>query len=420
MPKRKKVTSDSFSLLESSDFASQVRESMLGMAAKRKTASNVVCLDEVARDFIKFDSILLQSTIGMCGIPNGTLLEIIGQDGVGKSSLLFTIAGQAMAQGSPFFYVETENKLMDEARVKRCLNTDPTVAEKMYSLITSQQCDDIPSMVTAIEDFADSCRNNGVPMNVPIVCAVDSFSKLMSPTESVGRSFYSGSDTGKKEFGTDKVNFGHAKFAHQWCRILPSWLRQKNVILLVVSHQNQKVDTGFGGGSFMSADVAAAYNRTKIGGNAFNQNAALQIILTRKGFAKQGTEKVGQIVKLTVAKNSYGPEGQTCDFEIVSKPYLDTDIYKQPSVFFANTTCSWLALNKYFGVTESRKRYTCEALGIVSAKPEDFYAAFKDSDLPNDLGRDLSVIGYAVPDTAEEQLATAVTVDAEEEEVSGD
>ena len=415
MTKKKKIIPESFSLLENSDFADQIRESMLGMAAKRKSASNVVSLKDVSRDFLKIDSIYFQSTIGMCGIPSGTLFEIIGQDGVGKSSLLFTIAGQAMSQGSPFFYVETENKIMDEARVKRCLHTDPVMAENMYGLITSQQCDDIPSMVSAIEDYAESCRNSGVPLNVPIVCAVDSFSKLMSPTESVGRSFYAESTAGRKEFGTDKVNFGHAKFAHQWCRMLPSWLRQRNVILLVVSHQNQKIDTGFGGGSFMSADVSAAYNKTKIGGNAFNQNAALQVILTRKGFAKLGTEKIGQVIRMTVAKNSYGPEGQVCEFEIISKPYRDTDTYKQPSVYFANTTCSWLAQNKYFGVAESRKRYTCDALDVISATADDFYVDFCNSDLPLDLGAQLSVIGYGVPNTAAEELAKVTPEDSDAE-----
>ena len=154
----------------------------------------------------------------------------------------------------------------------------------------------------------------------------------------------------------------------------------------------------------MSPDVSAAYNKTKIGGNAFNQKAALQIILTRKGFAKQGTEKVGQLVKATVAKNSYGPEGQFCEFEIISKPYRDTDSYTQPSVYFANTTSSWLAQNQYFGVSETRKRYSCEALDVVSAKADDFYDEFCNSELPESLGCQLGLIGYSVEDTSEQEL----------------
>jgi RecA/RadA recombinase len=416
MPRKKKEkTPESFNLLESDSFSGQVKETMLSLAGKRKAATSVQSMSELRRNYIEFDSVYFQSVFGMCGFPTGTLLEILGQDGVGKSSFIFTIAGQAMAKGSPFFYVETEGKPMDEARVKRCLSTDPTLAEKMYERITMQTCDNIPSMVSALEDFVDVCRNQiGVPKSTPLFCAVDSYSKLMSPTEAIGRSFYEGEAAKKNEFGTDKVNFGHAKFAHQWCRILPTWLNQNNVFLVIVSHQNQQVSTGFGGGSFMSPDVAASYNRTKIGGNAFNQNAALQVILTRKGLAKNGMDKVGTLIKCMVAKNSYGPEGGVFEFEIISRPYLDTDTYTQPSVYLANTACAWLAANKHCGVIESRKRYSCEELGLIGLKAEDFYPKFCESHLRDELCSSLGVIGYDVKDTAVEELSKVEKISEDE------
>lgn len=406
MPRKKKIetTPKSFNLLDDDSFSSQVQETMLNLAGKRKAASNVKSMADVRRDYVELSSMYMQSTLGMCGFPTGTLLEVLGQDGVGKSSFIFSIAGEAMAKGSPFFYVETEGKPMDEARVKRCLSTDRALADRMFERITMQTCDDIPSMVAALEDYVDVCRNQiGVPKSTPLICAVDSYSKLMSPTEAIGRSFYGG-DTKKNEFGTDKVNFGHSKFAHQWCRILPSWLNQNNVFLIIVSHQNQQVSTGFGGGSFMSPEVAASFNRTKIGGNAFNQNAAVQIILTRKGQAKQGTEKVGTLIKATVAKNSYGPEGGVFEFEVISRPYLDTDTTTQPSLYFANTTSAWLAMNRYCGVTETRKRYSCQELEIIGEKADDFYPAFKDSHLRDELCSQLNVIGYSVPNRGAEEI----------------
>jgi len=407
MPRKKKIVetpSCEFNLLEDNSFSDQVKETMLAMASKRKSASSVTAMSDLQREYVTLDSFYMQATLGMCGLPHGTLLEILGQDGVGKSSLIFTIAGNAMAQGSPFFYVETEGKPMNDERVRRCLHPDPTAAENIFSKITMQTCDDIPSMVAALEDFVEVCRNQiGVPKSTPLVCAVDSFSKLMSPNEAMGRSFYA-EDAKKKEFGTDKVNFGHSKFAHQWCRILPSWLKQNNVVLMIVSHQNQQVSTGFGGGSFMSPEVAASYNRTKIGGNAFNQNAALQLILTRKGVAKRGTEKVGSIIKATVAKNSYGPEGGFFEFEVVGRPYLDTETWKQPSLYMGNTTAAWLATNKHCGVVETRKRYSCEELNIVGETAEDFYPKFMDSHLKDELGSQLNIVGYTVTDTANDEL----------------
>jgi RecA/RadA recombinase len=405
MPRKKKVeASSSFDLLSSDDFSSQVKDTMLAMASKRKSVTNVSSMQDVAKEILIWDNLYVQSAIGMKGFPYGTLVEIIGQDGVGKTSLLFTIAGEAMRAGAPFFYVETENKPMNEERVKRCLSTDATLSSKMFDKITVQTCDDIPSMVSGIEDFVDVCRNKvGVPAHIPIVCAVDSFSKLMSPNEAVGRSFYG--DAGKKhQLGDSKVNFGHSKFAHQWCRMLPSWLKQNNILLFIVSHQNQSVSTGFGGGSFVSAEVSATFNRTKIGGNAFNQNAALQLIITRKGIAKLGTEKVGSLIRATVAKNSYGPEGTFFEFEVISKPYLDTGTFKQSSLYFDNTMASWIAQNGFFGSVESRKRYTCDEIGALSDKANDFCDLFRASDLPDRLGTQLKIIGYEVENTSSGEL----------------
>ena len=166
----------------------------------------------------------------------------------------------------------------------------------------------------------------------------------------------------------------------------------------------------------MSPEVAASYNRTKIGGNAFNQNAALQLILTRKGVAKHGTEKVGSIIKATVAKNSYGPEGGFFEFEVIGRPYLDTETEKQPALYMANTTCSWLATNSYCGVVESRKRYSCEELNAVGDKAEDFYEKFKNSHLKDELGSQLSVVGYSVADTSDLEVEKIVDSEADEAE----
>jgi RecA/RadA recombinase len=414
MSRKKKVeTTAAFDLLSADSFSDQIKDTMLAMASKRKSVTNVSSMQDVAKEILVWDNIHAQAAIGMKGFPYGTLIEIIGQDGVGKTSFVFTVAGEAMRAGAPFFYVETENKPMDKERVKRCLGTDPSLSDKMFDRITVQTCDDIPSMVSGIEDFVDACRNKlGVPPHIPIVCAVDSFSKLMAPNESEGRSFYS--DVNKKQqVGEAKVNFGHSKFAHQWCRMLPSWLRQNNVILFIISHQNQSVSTGFGGGSFMSAEVAATYNRTKIGGNAFNQNAALQLIITRKGLAKQGTDKVGTLIKATVAKNSYGPEGNVFEYEIISKPWLDTATYQQPSLYFDGTTASWLAQNSYLGVVESRKRYTCDEIGAISEKADTFCQLLNATDLTDRLGTQLRIIGYPVKDTSEDALEVLET----EEEV---
>ena len=238
----------------------------------------------------------------------------------------------------------------------------------------------------------------------------------MAPKEAEGRSFYEGvKKPGKartlEELGSG-TNFEHAKYAQKWCRTLPSWLSKNNVILLIVSHQNQKVDMGFGGGSFSSD----AFNRTKIGGNAFNQNAALQLILTREGFLLQSGEKIGTKVKATIAKNSYGPEGGIIRYELVSRPWLDdSENYQQPSLYFDNTTADWFASNNILNTRVDRKRYTCEDLEVTSQTASEFCKQlYSRPEILTRLGTERHILGYPVCDSSSDY---EVVLDEDAEEI---
>lgn len=415
---------------------------MLNIASKRKAVSTVTRLSDVSIEFLDFMSIYFSCIVGARGPAHGSVLEIIGKDSVGKSSLLFTLAGIGMNQGSPFFYAETENKLVHPDRILRCLDTCPELARKKRDRLTIAYPDDLPSAKAEIEAFVQAARDRGVPIEIPVIVALDSFSKLMSPTQAVGRSAYGKSAeaaekeaakkteeeknapakkaakraTAKKvEFADSKVDFGHAKLAHEWCRELPAWLRKNNVIFMVVSHQNDKVQTsqGAGGGSFIDPEMVAGYNRTKRGGNATNQTSALQLVLTPKQMLKKGTTKVGDTTKVTVVKNSYGPKYGVAEFDVISRPWRDTETYRQPAISWTRPTAEWLAYNKYFGVTENRKKFSCDALGLKAVEPDELYDEFKKSELVEQLAEMYNVHGFEVPNTAEQQKGK---VDEEEDD----
>ena len=420
MPRTKKTKTKvkTFDLLGDDDYASQVRETMLTLAAKKKKISSVDLYENASKDHVELkNNLLFQEAIGMKGVPHGTLVELIGQDGIGKTSLVWTIAGYAMLQNSPFFLVESEAKPMDKNRVMRCLSDSRSTAKKMLDRVLISKCVSILDAVSEIENWVEVQRNEiGVPIEVPLFCAIDTFSKLMAPKEAEGRNFYEGAKPSKsktlEELGVG-TNFEHAKYCQKWCRTLPSWLSKNNVILVIVSHQNQKVDMGFGGGSFSSD----AYNRTKIGGNAFNQNAALQLILTREGYLIQNGEKIGTKVKATVAKNSYGPEGGVIKYELVSRPWLDdSEDYQQPALFFDNTTADWFATNGILNTKVERKRYTCEQLGAVSKTAHDFCKIlYSDPDVVNQFGSSREILGYPVLDSSASHVEVVLDDDLEEE-----
>ena len=397
MPRTKKIKTSNFDLLSDDDYANTVKETMLTLASKRKRYTGIAAYDDLSKKHLDLgDNIYFQHTIGMRGLPHGTLIEIIGQDGIGKTSLLWTIAGYAMQQNSPFFLVESEAKPMDKNRVMRCLSSDVELSKKMLDRTLVSSCKNILDAVSEIEDWVDTQRNQiGVPKEIPLVCAIDTFSKLMAPKEAEGRSFYEDSKNTKKAKSLEELgsgtNFEHAKYAQKWCRTLPAWLDHKNVILLVVSHQNQKVDMGFG-----ASFVSDSFNRTKIGGNAFNQNAALQLTLTREGYLVHSGQKIGTKVKATVIKNSYGPETGVLRYELVSRPWLDDGgNYQQPALYFDNTTAHWFADQGILDTREDRKRFTCEALDVAGVTSDVFCNALREHpDVLENLASEQNILGY--------------------------
>ena len=228
--------------------------------------------------------------------------------------------------------------------------------------------------------------------------------KLMSPQEADG--FFDYGDKmdaeQKKKFKAtnEGSNLGHSKWAAAFCRRLPYVLHHYNLVLLNNCHQNTKIDmSGSKKPSFMSEDTKASYNKTKIGGNAFNQNAAVQLILTACGGVKSTEGKtIGQKVKMRVDKNSYGPRDRVMEYEIINKDHQDTPNYIEPNIRFANDLAKWMTDEKLLGTTATRARYTSEAIGVVNATAADFANAFHaNEEVVNQLGQDLRITGYGSP-----------------------
>ena len=112
---KKKTVPKTFDLLSDGDYASQVKEAMMTMATKRKAQVTVDSYENISKNYVELrNNVYFQHCIGMKGLPHGTLIEIIGQDGIGKTSLVLTMAGHAMMQNSPFLLIESEAKPMDK------------------------------------------------------------------------------------------------------------------------------------------------------------------------------------------------------------------------------------------------------------------------------------------------------------------
>jgi hypothetical protein len=337
------------------------------------------------------------------GFQSGTIIDIMGGDHLGKTSLKYTIMGWFMRHNCPALDIETENKPMLPDRIRQCLHTDKRMAALMFDNgLTQWQAFDIETMVEQVATYLKLVRTSKdittrVPKNIPVVIGLDTWSKLLTPAEAEALAIYGlgepdpedeeGKGHGKKKKEikdlSEGSNFGHAKLAQKWCRQLPMVLSEHNAVLILVRHQNDKIDMGkvFGGGSLLSPEVKDTINRTSIGGRAFNQSAAYQVILSpsrpEKASVRGEMTKVGQWVRASVSKNSYAPE-RKMEYLINFFATGETETYLDPALDFDRALPECLkATGMYPSLRQIKNNvYACKDLGIEQGTSREIAMAF--------------------------------------------
>ena len=142
----------------------------------------------------------MQVALKSRGLVSGTILEIIGQEAVGKTTLKNTIFGWAIRCNCPVADFESEAKPMFKDRVKECLYWDKAIAEKMYNSIYRKEVHDIVTLVDEAESWLMQIRDprsvsTYVPITIPSVIGIDSWSKLLDPGEAGSFEAYGGPPT---------------------------------------------------------------------------------------------------------------------------------------------------------------------------------------------------------------------------------
>lgn len=392
------------------DYGEGFQQALESVAAARKNQTiGFKKMSEIQESFaFPFRHFLLQYAVGQFGVPSKKIIDIIGAEGIGKSTLVMNMLGGAMDVGCPAMYVECESKLISPARAMRALHSDMARAYKMLSRLRIESVNSLDHMWQVIKDFVYVARGTKgskdtprVPMHVPLVIAVDPWSKLLNPDEAAGFYNYGDnmSDAKKKKFKevNEGSNLGHAKWAHRWCRLLPAFLKQFNVVLIIVHHQNDKIEMGGGGAaSYMSPEASALYNKTRIGGKALHQNTALTLILSRKGLSKNSAQEVtGNLISCRVAKNSLGHDNVKFFYELRTSHFHDTITRLDHALNFNIGFATMCAEQKWLSTTVKGSRFTSSVLGVTEVSADQFYEAFEAAtEQRMDLGRKLGINGY--------------------------
>lgn len=399
-----------------------LEESIMTMKAKasKKSKAPVLDIDSFSTNIedsdtegLNLEPFTLQYVFGAKQVKPGTILEIIGPEQVGKTTLVFNLLGMFM-RTNPYIvslYIETEgrNKLPDNERIKSCLSSNREEADKLFKQISIKSGRSLVDVLESIELWAKTTRpiltGAGIPESRPMVVVVDTLSKCMPPVEAASAGY---GDTSKAVHLDEGSNLGFSFTMQKWSRSCVDLMDKYNLFLIFVSHQNVKIDMMAG------IRTAATDNKTRIGGQALHQSATFQCTLTRIGGINNpvSNEAISHYIKMKMLKNSRNSDKRSCIYELRTGQLEDTSVERERSINFNYGIADILAEHRLGVVMKTKEKANWTAKGLKDAPRADIAEAFiSDNELVETIGSSLRIKGYALPTYDKSNLSGDTTVD---------
>jgi recombination protein RecA len=216
-------------------------------------------------DTISTGILSLDMALGIGGLPRGRMVEIYGPESSGKTTVALQTVAALQKAGGTAAYIDAENAM------------DPVYAQHLGvdidQLLLSQ-----PGSGEEGLEIADALVNSGA---VDLV-VVDSVAALVPRAEITG------------EMGDAHVGL-QARLMSQALRKLAGNVNKTNTLVIFINQLREKVGVSFG-----SPEVTP-------GGRALKFYASIRLDIRRTGQYKDGTELIGNTVKIKVSKNKLAP-----------------------------------------------------------------------------------------------------------------
>ena len=223
---------------------------------------------------ISTGALSLDLALGVGGVPRGRIVEIFGPESSGKTTLIYHIIAEAQAKGGICAFVDAEHAI-DPIYARRIgVDTD--------ELLVSQ-----PDYGEQALEIVDVLVRSGA---VDVV-AVDSVAALTPRAELEG------------QMGETQVGL-QARLMSQALRKLAGNLNRADTVCLFTNQIREKIGVQFGS------------PETQPGGRALKFYCSQRLDLRRIETLKEGTEAVGNRVRVMVVKNKVAAPFRLAEFDV--------------------------------------------------------------------------------------------------------
>ncbi len=231
--------------------------------------------DRMQVEVIPTGCLNLDFALGVGGLPKGRIIEVFGPESSGKTTLALHAVAQAQKAGGTAAFIDAEHAL------------DPVYAKKLGVDIDELYVSQPDNGEQALDICEALVRSGAIDIVV-----IDSVAALVPKAEIEG-------DMGDTHVGLQ------ARLMSQALRKLAGVISKTNAIAIFINQLREKVGVVYG-----NPEVTT-------GGKALKFYASVRIDIRKSESIKDGTEIVGNRVKIKIVKNKVAPPFKSCQVDML-------------------------------------------------------------------------------------------------------